>query len=66
MAHYNKKAFELVGVTTKEYEDWCKKTNRSINDTNNLSEFFSRIKDGRLARDRYSEQIIVKKPRKKK
>lgn len=66
MAHYNKKAFELVGVTYKEYVDWCKSTNRHINDTDNLSEFFRRIKDGKLARDRYTEKIVIKKPRRKK
>ena len=62
----NKTAFELVGVSYQNYVDWCKKTNRRISSTESKREFFARIKDGKLAKNPYTGELVVKKPRKKK
>lgn len=56
----NKIAFELCGVTERDYQHWCRINKKSSTNFASKREFFARIHDGRLLRDA-STGVLVKK-----
>lgn len=60
----NRQCFEITGVTEKDYLDWCKEKKKSPYRTSSKREFFARINDGRLVKDK-DGKLIRKYKRKK-
>ena len=60
----NKQALIAAGVTVDEYKKWCKENGKPAYLQSSKEEFFARILDGRLQRDKYGR--LVKKYRRKK
>ena len=59
----NKQAFISAGVTIDEYKQWCKDNKKSAYLQSSKEDFFARILDGRLVRDKNGK--LIKKYRKK-
>ena len=47
----NKQALEAVGVTLKEYEEWCRNYKKPQTSANTKEEFFKKIKRGEIVRN---------------
>lgn len=48
----SKVSFDLVGVSEMEYMNWCKENNKPWYRRATKVDFFTRIQDGRLVRDK--------------
>lgn len=53
----NKQILSLVGVSEEEYIDWCKETGRRHSLLKTKREFFERIREGKLVRDKDGKLI---------
>ena len=61
----SKATLELVGITREEYIEWCKENNFPSYKKSTLSEFFARIREGRIIRDQRTRKLINKHAPKK-
>lgn len=48
----NQTALKLAGVTETEYKKWCKDNKKAPYKAATKAEFFARIQDGRLVKDK--------------
>lgn len=60
----NKQAFKLAGVTEKDYKQWCLTNKKSAYKSSTKADFFARIQDGRLVKDKITGKLIKKYRRK--
>lgn len=60
----NKQAFNIAGVTEKDYIKWCEENHKAQYKQETKADFFARIQDGRLVKDARTGKLI-KKYRKK-
>lgn len=56
----NKTAFELAGVTEAEFKAWCKENHKPSYKASTRNEFFAKIQDGRLAKDKQTGKFVKK------
>lgn len=59
----NKQLYTQTGVTEKEYKAWCKEHNKPSYKPEVRQEFFARVIDNRIVKDKSGK--LVKKNRKK-
>lgn len=56
----NKQAFELAGVTERDYKTWCEENHKAQYKTKTKADFFARIRDGRLVKDVKTGKLVKK------
>ena len=61
--YINQQALDIAGVTYEEYLQWCKDNNKIPHLKKTRKDFFARIKDDRIAKDKKTGQLINKRPR---
>ena len=61
----NKQAFDLHGVTVKDYLDFCEKKGWQSYKPSSKRAFFERLETGRLVKDKLTGKLLEKRPRKK-
>lgn len=54
----NKKCFDLVGVTEKDYIAWCRENKKPAYKVESKREFFRLIQAGRLIKDTSTGKLI--------
>ena len=54
-------ALNMVGVTWKDYVDWCKRNKIPKNKISSKNRFFSEIKNDRIMKDLKKDKIIIKR-----
>lgn len=58
--YINNQAKMLVGITEKDYLDWCKENNKPSYKTSSKAEFFKRIRNMQLVRDHMTGKLVKK------
>lgn len=53
----NKQLFQEVGITEADYKKWCKDNKKPSYKSETKEEFFARIQDGRLVKDKSGNLI---------
>ena len=61
----NKQIYDLIGVTEKEYLNWCKENKKSALKIETKREFFKKITNEQLVRDSVTGNIIKKRKKTK-
>ena len=57
----NKQILELCGVTEQDYREWCAITGKPMYKESSKREFFKRIQNGQLVKDKNGK--LIKKRR---
>lgn len=57
----NETLLSTVGVTSKEFEDWCKKYHKKRSKQATKAEFFKKIRDGKIIRNENNELVYKEK-----
>lgn len=60
----NATALKMYGVTQQDYNDWCKATGKPTYSNATKRNFFTRLREGRLVKDKYGK--LIRKNRKRK
>lgn len=56
----NKQIYRVIGVTEKDYLRWCEENNKPSYKQETKREFFERIREDRLAKDKFTGKLIRK------
>jgi len=56
----NKQAFLLADVTEYDYKQWCIENKKPAYKASTKADFFARIQDGRLVKDRNTGKLVKK------
>ena len=62
----NNQAFAAHGVTVQDYLDWCEKKKWQAYKSSTKREFFARLTDGRLVKDKSTGKLLEKRVKRKK
>lgn len=57
----NETLLSTVGVTNKEFEDWCKKYHKKRSKQATKAEFFKKIRDGKIIRNKDNKLVYKEK-----
>lgn len=60
----NKQVFLVAGITEKDYKQWCLDNKKPAYKASTKADFFARIQDGRLVKDKITGKLIKKYRRK--
>lgn len=63
--YINQQALDIAGVTYQEYLNWCQLNNKAPYKKKTRKEFFKRITDERIIRDKHTGELVNKRPRNK-
>lgn len=66
MKYLNVQAANLYNVTEQDYIDWCTKTKRAPYKQSSKEEFYARLTDGRLVKDKSANKLLTKRPKRRK
>lgn len=61
----NKQLCEMFNVTNDDYRQWCKDNKKAMYKTSSKKEFFERLSDGRLVKDKRSNQLVKQRKKSK-
>ncbi len=56
--YINEESLRITGVSSIDYINWCKITNRKPSKTDSKKEFFRLIKKGKIYRDKETGHVI--------
>lgn len=61
--YITQQALDIVGISYDDYLQWCTDNHRPPYKKKTRKEFFERIKDGKIAKDKKTGELINKRPR---
>lgn len=54
-------ALDIIGVTPIEFIEWCNENNKPVYKNSTKIDFFKKVKEGRIVRDKKTGKLVNKR-----